>query len=209
MVPAEQDNFILDLERYSKKQEIPIIETEVKKFLEVILKIHKPKRILEVGTAIGYSALIFSRALNHEVYIKTFEKRQDMVQQAKNNFKRFQEHHDVNLSIDVVQGDAREILTKEEKKYDLIFIDAGKAHYQKFLNQVIENLNDGGLIISDNVLFKGMIATDEYVVRRKITIVKRMRAYLEYITTHEKLDTTIIPIGDGVSISYYNGGSHE
>jgi predicted O-methyltransferase YrrM len=156
--------------------------------LEVLIKASQVKSILEVGTAIGYSSLIFARAMNFEGYVKSYEIDEKMHQLARSNHNKFKEKYGVELNIDLKLSDAKTSLEKDEDLYDL---------------------KEGSIIVSDNVLFKGMIATDEYVKRRKITIVKRMRNYLDFLMNHENLTTTVIPIGDGVAISYYDGGKNE
>lgn len=209
IVPDDSNKLIDQLEKHAQKEDIPIIEVEVKRMLEVLIKASQVKSILEVGTAIGYSSLIFARAMNYEGYIKSYEIDKRMHQLAMNNHKRFQKEYGIYLNIDLILSDAKTSLEKDEDLYDMIFIDAAKGHYQKFYDQIKNNLKKGSIIVSDNVLFKGMIATDEYVKKRKITIVNRMRDYLDFLMNHENLTTTVIPIGDGVAISYYDGGKNE
>jgi len=209
IVPDDSNEMVDQLEKYALKEDIPIIEVEVKRMLEVLIKASQVKSILEVGTAIGYSSLIFARAMNFEGYVKSYEIDEKMHQIATSNHNKFKEKYGIELNIDLILSDAKTSLEKDEDLYDMIFIDAAKAHYQKFYDQITNNLKEGSIIVSDNVLFKGMIATDEYVKRRKITIVKRMRNYLDFLMNHENLTTTVIPIGDGVAISYYDGGKNE
>lgn len=171
---------------------------EVGQFIKVILKITDPKNILEIGTAIGYSSLIMAKASSDMAKITTIEKRKDMVNIAKENINKSNYKDKIN----VLHGDARELLPKIDKKYDFIFLDASKGHYLDFFNKSIKLLKKGGVILSDNVLYKGMVANDELVHRRKKTIVKRMRSYLEYLSKLENYDTSIIPIGDGVALTY-------
>ncbi len=201
MLP-EKTGLIKELENYAAKNNVPIIQPEVARLLEVIIKIGKVKSILEVGSAIGYSSLIFNKAMNGEGRIVTIEIREDMYNEATKNFNK------AGISKDKIKihlGDARDILPKIDEKFDMIFLDASKGHYLKFLLSCIDKLNDNGILVSDNVLYKGMIASNEYVKRRKITIVKRMRKYLEYISNHKNLTTSIIPIGDGVALTYKTG----
>lgn len=209
IVPEDSSQLIQTLEAYAHENDVPIIEVEVKKLLEVLIKTSNIKSVLEVGTAIGYSSLIFTRAMNYDGYVKSFEINKDMHEKAKENIKSFEKEVGREVSIDLILSDAKVALEKEERIYDMVFIDAAKGHYQKFFDQIEGNLRKGSIIVSDNVLFKGMIATDEYVKRRKITIVKRMRKYIDFLMNHEKLTTTVIPIGDGVAISYYTGGKDE
>jgi predicted O-methyltransferase YrrM len=194
----QNKGLLKELEEFAEKNNVPIIHPEVAKFLEVIIKTSNTRSILEAGTAIGYSALIFSNAMDNKGKIVTIEKREDMHKIALENIKKA----GLESNIKAVLGDASELLPKVEGKFDMIFLDASKGHYQEFLMSCIDKLNDNGIIISDNVLYKGMVASNEYVIRRKITIVKRMRKYLKYISNHPQLTTSVIPIGDGVALTY-------
>ncbi|MBF8984786.1 O-methyltransferase [Lutibacter sp. B2] len=196
-VLPNQNGLLKEMEEYADTNHVPIVQPEVAKLLEVLMKIHNPKKILEVGTAIGYSALILSFA-SRESHITTIERRTDRIDTAKEYIKRAARMD----SIEILEGNAEEILLTLENKYDVIFLDAAKGQYMNFLSSSIEKLNSGGILISDNVLYKGMIASNEYVIRRKKTIVKRMRSYIDYIMNHKDLTTSLIPIGDGVAISY-------
>lgn len=194
----QNKGLLKELEEFAEKNNVPIIHPEVAKFLEVIIKTSNTRSILEAGTAIGYSALIFSNAMDNKGKIVTIEKREDMHKIALENIKKA----GLESNIKALLGDASELLPKVEGKFDMIFLDASKGHYQEFLMSCIDKLNDNGIIISDNVLYKGMVASNEYVIRRKITIVKRMRKYLKYISNHPQLTTSVIPIGDGVALTY-------
>lgn len=197
----ENHGLIKELEIFAEEKNVPIIHPEVAKFLEVIIKTSKIRSILEVGTAIGYSSLIFSNAMNNSGKIITIEKRRDMHELACKNIKEA----GLESNITPMIGDAAELLPEIEGKFDMIFLDAAKGHYQKFLLSCIEKLDENGMIVSDNVLYKGMVASNEYLIRRKITIVKRMRKYLKYISEHPQLTTSIIPIGDGLALTYKSG----
>lgn len=185
------------MEDYALENNVPIVHPEVAQFLKVLIRMNKPKRLLEVGTAIGYSALIMASCME-DGSILTIERNEEMINVAKENIAKSQ----FKGNIHILEGDAEEVLKNLEGKFDFIFLDAAKGHYRDFFSIFIEKLNPGGIVVSDNILFKGMIATDDLVVRRKKTIVKRMRDYLEYISNEESLETTVIPIGDGVAISY-------
>ncbi|KPU28375.1 methyltransferase [Caloranaerobacter sp. TR13] len=185
------------IEDYAKNYNVPIIHPEVAQFIRVIIQIKNPKKILEIGTAIGYSAIVMAEASKRDCEIITIERREDMVKLAKENFEKV----DLNNRIRILHGEAQEILPNIKEKFDLIFLDAAKGKYMEFLPYCIENLNCGGVIISDNVLFKGMVANDELVIRRKKTIVRRMREYLKYICNTPILETSIIPIGDGIALT--------
>ena len=130
--------------------------------------------------------------------IDTIERQDSIIEKALDNIEKAGVSHKVNL----IKGDAKEVLKNLDKKYDMVFIDAAKGQYLEFLQSILGNLNQNAIIVSDNILYKGMIANDDLVVRRKKTIVKRLREYLNVICNDERLDTTIIPIGDGVAVSY-------
>lgn len=190
-------NFLSEMEKFADENNVPIVHPEVAQLLKVLIRMNKPKTVLEVGTAIGYSAIVMASCMN-EGKILTIERNQDMIEIAKKNI----EENGFKDRIVVIEGDAEEELKKLDENFDFIFLDASKGHYKEFFSIFISKLNPGGVVVSDNILYKGMIATDELVIRRKKTIVKRMRDYLEYISNEDRLETTIIPIGDGVAISY-------
>lgn len=187
-----------DLELYAEENSVPIIHKEVADLLRVILKLKRPKKILELGCAIGYSSLFFADVLDGDVEIVTTERNPIMLERAQDNIKKA----GMEDRIKILVGDAEETLKDLEGTFDMIFIDAAKGHYKIFFDMLIGKLNHGGIVISDNILYKGMIASDDYVVRRKKTIVKRMRTYLDYICDLEGISTSLIPIGDGLAISY-------
>ncbi len=193
----KRNKLLESIEDFALNNHIPIVQPEVAKLLEVMVKISNAKNILEIGTAIGYSAIILSNATNNG-NVTTIEKRQDMINIARKNIQTA----GLNEKISILEGDAQEILPTIQEQFDLIFIDAAKGHYMEFLSSSIHLLFSGGVIISDNVLYKGMTASNQYVIRRKKTIVKRMRAYLDYIINHPHLISCILPVGDGVAISY-------
>lgn len=197
LVPR-RESYLVELEKYAELNHVPIIHPEVAQLIKVLLNIAKPKRILEIGTAIGYSALIMASAIERDGRIISIEKREDMINIAEKNI------HDSGYSdmIKIIKGEAEEVLPNINDEFDFIFIDAAKGQYMEFFPHCIRNLADGGIIVSDNVLYKGMVASDELVLRRKKTIVKRMRSYLDYITNNKDLESSVIPIGDGVAITY-------
>lgn len=192
------DGLLKDMENYARLKRIPIIQPEVARFLEVMIKSCKCKRVLEVGTAIGYSAVVIVRAAGEEGQVVTIEQDRDM----ENKAKEFIQKSGLSEQIKVIRGDAREVLKKLDSTFDMVFIDGAKGHYREMLDLSLRLVKSGGIILCDNVLFRGMVASDNLVRRRKITIVKRMRDFLKYICAHPQLDTAIIPIGDGLSVSY-------
>lgn len=194
----KRNEFLEDLKEYANNNNVPILHPEVATLLEVLIRTSNSKSILEIGTAIGYSTLIMANSISKTGKITTIEINEKMYNIAKKNLLNKKN----NVDIDIKLGDAKEVLESLDEEYDFIFIDAAKGHYKLFFDLCFEKLKKGGIIVSDNVLYKGMIASDDYVVRRKKTIVKRMRNYLEYISSHSKLKTTIMPFADGVAISY-------
>lgn len=189
---------LAQLEEYAAQNHVPIIQPEVAALMKVLGNMHKPLRILEVGTAIGYSAMLFSSFLKTGGKIDTIERNEQMLELARKNIKAA----GLQDTINVIAGDALEVLECLDKEYDMIFLDAAKGQYSEFLEQSKRMLVAGGLLVSDNVLYKGMIATDELVVRRKKTIVTRMRSFLKELCRDDGFETSIIPIGDGVALSY-------
>lgn len=197
ILPANK-GILREIEIYADKNHIPIVHKEVGVLLQIITKSVNVKKVLEIGTAIAYSTLLFSEAMGEDGYITTIERNEKMISLAKENIKKAGKTKNIQL----IEGDATIVLKQLKDKYDLIFLDGAKGHYKYFLDESMNLLNSGGIFVSDNILYKGMIATDKLVVRRKKTIVNRMREYLRYICNHPQLDTSIIPIGDGLAISY-------
>ncbi|HOQ36465.1 MAG TPA: O-methyltransferase [Acetivibrio sp.] len=187
-----------ELEAFSKENHVPIVHPEVAALLKVIGLTLKPRRILEVGTAIGYSSILLSTILEPGGKIDTIDRYELMVERARENIKN------AGLSdvINIIVGDALDVLKCLNKQYDMVFLDAAKGQYPEFLPECLRMLKSGGLLVSDNVLYKGMVANDELVVRRKKTIVTRMRNYLKTLCSMDELETSILPVGDGVAISY-------
>jgi predicted O-methyltransferase YrrM len=186
-----------EMENYAKENHVPIIEPEVAQLLKVLLKTNKPKNILELGTAIGYSALIMAEA-TEDSQITSIERRADMILRAKENINKTP----YKDRIKILEGEAEDVLLKLDEKYDFIFLDAAKGQYMDFFIKCTKVLEPGGIIVSDNVLFKGMVASDKLVIRRKKTIVKRLREFLKYINNIKGYTSCVIPIGDGVAITY-------
>lgn len=196
LIPV-QTGIFKELEEFAEKNHVPIIQPEGAKFLEVMVSSNKPKKILELGTAIGYSSILMNKATGGIATIKTIERNEEMVELAKGNIKKY----GLDDKIEVLQGDCLEILENLDEKFDFIFMDAGKGHYNHFLPHCLRLLDDKGIIIADNVLFRGMVASDNLVKRRKITIVRRMRTYLDMVSKDDNLITTVIPMGDGIAIT--------
>jgi predicted O-methyltransferase YrrM len=195
LVPYE--GILNTMEQYASENNIPIIQPEVARLLEVLIKGFKSKRIIEVGTAIGYSAIVMAKAAGDGCRVVSVEIDPGMVERARSNIKAA----GLENAIEIIEGDARMVLGQLAGSFDLVFLDGAKGHYEEMLGTILDLLVPGGALVCDNVLFRGMVASDSLVKRRKITIVKRMRHFLENITRHPLLDTAIVPIGDGVSVS--------
>lgn len=196
-VPTPREGLKL-LEEYAEENGVPIVHPEVAQFLKIYIKTSGVKRILEVGTAIGYSALVFADSIDGEGHIDSIEIREASAEKAVKNIENYNQS---KVSIDVHVGDALDVLPTLNGPYDLVFLDAGKSHYDKYFEFADQFISKNGIIISDNVLYKGMTATNDLVIKRKKTIVKNMRNYLDDLTAREGYDSVIIPIGDGVAIS--------
>lgn len=197
ILPSNKD-ILEEMEQYAEENRVPIVQPEVGRLLGVIAKIVRPRNILEIGTAIGYSSILLSQALENTARIVTIERSDQMIQLAKENIQKANLDHVIEL----IEGDALEILPQLTGQYEYVFVDAAKGQYTAFFPHCLRLLSPGGVLVSDNVLYRGMIATDELVTPRNKTIVKRMRKYLELISNHPDLETTVIPIGDGLAISY-------
>ena len=195
---TENSELLETIEKEALDTFVPIIRKEMQSFLKVILAIKKPKRILEVGTAIGFSALLMSEYAPKDCRITTIEKYEKRIPIAKENFKRAEKEEQITL----LEGDALEILKGLEEPYDLIFMDAAKGQYIYYMPEVVRLLQKDGVLISDNVLQDGDIIESRFAVeRRNRTIHSRMREYLYELKHHKLLETSIIPLGDGVALS--------
>lgn len=189
---------MLEMEQYAAEHHIPIVRPETAGLLIVLGRLVKPSRILEIGTAIGYSSILLSGILAPGGRIDTIERDEKMLLKAHENIKKA----GLTNTIAVIAGDASDVLVCLDKTYDMIFMDAAKGQYPGFLPECLRMLRNGGLLVSDNVLFKGMVTNDELVVRRKKTIVSRMRTFLDTLRGDPSLDTSILDVGDGVALSY-------
>lgn len=195
---TENSEILETIEKEALETFVPIIRKEMQSFMKVLLEIQKPLNILEVGTAVGFSALLMSEYAPEECRITTIEKYEKRIPIAKENFRRAGKEDKITL----LEGDALEILKGLEEKYDFIFMDAAKAQYINYMPEVIRLLEKGGVLVSDNVLQDGDIIESRFAVeRRNRTIHSRMREYLYRLKHEEQLLTSIIPLGDGVAIS--------
>lgn len=196
LVP-KKEGILKEIEEFARENGVPIVQEEAGRFLEFMVNMKKPLRILELGTAIGFSSILMYEAAGTKPEIVTIERDPKMIELAKVNLKKF----NLEDKIKIMEGECLEVLEKLDEPFDLIFMDAGKGHYNHFLPHCLRLLKKGGIIIADNVLFRGMVASDELVKRRKITIVKRMRTYLDMVCHDDELITSVIPMGDGIAIT--------
>ena len=190
--------YLEELEKYSRETNVPIIRPQMQSLLKFLLTWGKPMKILEVGTAIGFSALLMSEYAPDGCHITTIEKYDKRIPLAKENFKKAGKEENITL----LEGDAMEILAELEGEFDLIFMDAAKGQYINFLPDILRLMAPGGILVSDNILQDGYIVESKYAVtRRNRTIHNRMREYLYALTHHEELETVILPVADGVTLS--------
>ena len=189
------------IEREAKEEEVPIIKKPTQTLLQFLVRLHKPMEILEVGCAVGFSALLMNEQMPEQGHITTIEKVPQRIQKAKENFKFAGKEEQITL----LEGDAAEHLQQlvtQGKQYDMIFMDAAKGQYLHFFESVLPLLKEGGLLVSDNVLQDGDIVQSRYgIIKRNRTIHSRMREYLYLLTHHEQLQTVVLPLGDGVTLS--------
>ena len=189
------------IEKEALADEVPIIKKSTQGLLRFLVKLKKPQRILEVGCAVGFSAVLMSEAMTDNGHITTIEKVPQRIKKAKENF----EFSNTTDKITLLEGDATDILkelVQTNQHYDMIFMDAAKGQYLHFFDDVLQLLEKDGLLISDNVLQNGDIIQSRYAIKkRNRTIHSRMRDYLYLLTHHDALDTIILPMGDGVTLS--------
>ena len=187
-----------EIEQKAKETYVPIIRKEMQSFLKLLLAMQKPMRILEVGTAVGFSAILMAEYGPKDCSIVTIENYDKRIPIARANFEFAQKSNQITL----LEGDAAEILPTLTEQFDLIFMDAAKGQYINFMDDVLRLLAVDGVLVSDNVLQDGDIIESHYIVeRRNRTIYKRMREYLYELTHREDLVTAVLPIGDGITVS--------
>ena len=194
----------LELEKIKEKaldNHIPIIMDDT---LEYIYELYKNKpisSILEIGTAVGYSAICFTQILKQDGFIDTIERDEQRIIDARENIKKAE----VEERINIFSGDAVEILPTINKKYDMVFIDAAKGKYPFFLKEALRLLNENGIILADNILYKGYVMSD-YNKHKQRTAVRHLREYLKEATENEMLETEILEVGDGLAITRVTKG---
>ena len=190
--------FLDELEKYARETDVPIIRKQMQGLLKFLLAFLKPASILEVGTAIGFSAILMSEYGPKDCRITTIEKYEKRIPLARENFKKAGMEDRITL----LEGDATDILKELKEPYDMIFMDAAKGQYLNFLPWIMEVLTCGGVLVTDNILHEGDILESRYgVTRRDRTIHGRMREYLQALKNMPELDTICLPLGDGLTIS--------
>ena len=198
---SELPEQLAQLEAYAIEHEVPIIRKEAQSLLKFLLELKKPKRILEVGTAIGFSASLLCEYMPTDCQLTTIEKVPMRIVEAEKNLAALKRSQDVTF----LTGDAEEVLKKlkeQGNRYDFVFMDAAKAQYMSFLEQILPMLSPGALLVTDNVLQEGSIVESKYsITRRDRTIHMRMREYLYELKHNECLTTSIVAVGDGMALS--------
>ena len=190
-----------ELEKIKQKaleEHIPIIMDDTLEVIEKELKENPPKKVLEIGAAVGYSAMCFSEFLSEDGVIDTIERDEERIQEAKENFKKV----GVENKIKLYEGDAVEILPTLNEKYDMVFIDAAKGKYPFFLKEALRMINKNGVIFADNILYKGYVMSD-YNKHKQRTAVRNLREYIKEISENPNLETEILEVGDGLAISRF------
>lgn len=189
------------LEEKALAEYIPVIQPEVVQLLRVLLTAAGAKHLLEIGTAIGYSAIAFAEILPPDGSVTTIDIKEEMLREARENFKKagFAD------KITAVCGNALEVLDNMNGTFDCIFMDGAKGQYNNFLPGCLRLLKPGGLLVSDNVLYRGAVAEEGFIPRKHRTIIRNLKEFLEDISMRNELETTIIPIGDGVAVSLKKG----
>lgn len=186
-----------EMEKYACENYIPIAKPEVADFLGFIVRLKKPDNILEIGTAIGFSSIIMAKAYS-KANIVTIEKNINLAEIAKDNFKKAK----VENRIELICGEAQQVLPNLTKMYDLIFVDAAKGQYMAFYEEVKRLLNKDGVILWDNILYKGYVVNEKNVKHKRRTIVYRMREFIKMLYQDKNLYTLILPLGDGLAVSF-------
>ncbi len=193
-----ESDIIEKIEQEALESYVPIIRKETQSFLKVLLTIKKPLRILEIGAAVGFSAILMSEYMPEGGHITTIENYEKRISAALENFKRAGREGMITL----LEGDALKVMKTLDGFYDLIFMDAAKGQYIQYMPEAVRLLSAGGVLVSDNVLQDGDIIQSRYAVeRRNRTIHSRMREYLYELKHDERLQTSILPLGDGIALS--------
>lgn len=200
---TDYDDVITSIRKEAEENRVPIIRQEAGEFVKLLILMNKPKKILEIGTAVGFSAIFMSRFLDDDAHITTIENYPPRIAEAKKNFARA----GVENRITLMEGDAQEILPGLDEQYDFVFMDAAKGQYGCFFSEAVRLLKPNGILLCDNVLQDGDVLESRFAVtRRNRTIHSRMREYLHDLTHDPRLDTAILNVGDGMSLSMKKSG---
>lgn len=195
---APEEPLLERIEAEALAARVPIIRKETQSFLKTLLVLHKPRKVLEIGTAVGFSALLMSAYLPEGGHITTIENYEKRIPIARENFRQAGKEGEISL----IQGDALAVMKELTEAYDFIFMDAAKGQYIHYLPEAVRLLAPGGVLVSDNVLQGGDVLESRFAVeRRDRTIHSRMREYLYELKHHDQLQTSILPLGDGVALS--------
>lgn len=188
---------LAQLRQTAEENRVPVILRDTERFLASMLKLVKPRRILEIGAAVGYSSSCFSEICGPDTEITTLEADAGMYEKASENIRAL----GYDSRITVLFGDARETLNTLEPVYDFVFIDAAKSHYKSFFDSALKLCRQGSVIVCDNILMKAMTASDEYDTKGKYkTSIRKMREFLEYITELDTVETSVFAAGDGIAL---------
>lgn len=193
----EPERDLEEFRLYCQERNLPIIHKEVGQFIKLIINQLKAKSIIEIGTNVGYSSIFMTRVMKDGGRVVTLERSEKFYREAIKNIQDF----GLEENIKVYLGDAVDILDMVEGSFDMAFIDAAKSYYRVFFDKCLKMMKPGGIILSDNVLYQGMIASDDLVVRRKKTLVRNLRNYLQYISQDERFVTSVLPLGDGLAVT--------
>ena len=194
----ENDAFFKELRCYAQEHHIYIVKQDVERFLRTLVSALKPKNILEVGTAIGYSAMFLLEASGETAKITTIERDEIVFLQAKENIRK----RGLEKRVRQIFGDASEVLCDLNDTFDFAFIDAAKGQYRAHFEEALRLAKKGGVIVTDDVLYMGMTASDELATKKHATITRRLREFLDFLCKDERFETVILPIGDGVAVTY-------
>ncbi len=192
----ENTGILKELEEQALEEYMPIISPEVAQLMRLLCELSGAEKLLEIGAAIGYSSILFS-GFSENISVTTIESDEERAKRAEENIKSSGNEKKISL----LKGDALEVLDRLTDMYDIIFVDAAKGQYNNFLPKCLKLLKKGGLLVSDNILYRGTVAEQGFIPRKHRTIIRNLKEYLETISNHSGLTTSVIPIGDGVAVS--------
>ncbi len=194
----KNDAFFETLREKAEREHIYILKSDVERFLRTLLPMIAPTEILEVGTAIGYSAMMMLESAGPQSFVTTIERDETVLLKAKENVAA----RGLKDRVRFIFGDASEVLGQLSGTYDFVFLDAAKGQYSAHFEECLKRVRPGGVIVTDDVLYMGMTASDKLATKKHSTITRRLREFLDFLCTDERFETVILPIGDGVAITY-------